>query len=239
MRRPPIRIRTFILGTVLVLLLMPTLAGGAAWLIEGDHQQSGTQQRLNAALAYLGSHRTEIREPVILRGFARLLDRLDLLGQLVIITEEPPGKDLLYVSPALNLNPILRKQQARQAKVRQSSAGAAADAAGASTSWTDDHRLIAVPSSKALDSRRATLVADLYYPPPSRATRALVALSSGIIVLLVGLAATVWLAGRWMVAPLAGLSAQVDKVAGGDLTIAESPAAESARSQTSPRPSRA
>ena len=29
MRRPPIRIRTFILGTVLVLLLVPTLAGGA------------------------------------------------------------------------------------------------------------------------------------------------------------------------------------------------------------------
>ena len=35
--------------------------------------------------------------------------------------------------------------------------------------------------------------------------------------LLVGLVVAVWLAGRWMVAPLARLSAQVDKVAGGDL----------------------
>ena len=35
-----------------------------------------------------------------------------------------------------------------------------------------------------------------------------------------GSAVAVWLAGRWMVTPLARLSAQVDKVAGGDLTIA-------------------
>ena len=41
-----------------------------------------------------------------------------------------------------------------------------------------------------------------------------------MLVLFAGLAVAVWLAGRWMVAPLARLSAQVDKVAGGDLTIA-------------------
>jgi signal transduction histidine kinase len=64
------------------------------------------------------------------------------------------------------------------------------------------------------------LVTDLYYRPASRATRALVALLSGVVVLLAGLAVAVWLAGRWMVAPLARLSAQVDKVAGGELTIA-------------------
>jgi hypothetical protein len=39
MRPLPIRIRTFILGTVVFLLLVPTLAGGAAWLIERDHQR--------------------------------------------------------------------------------------------------------------------------------------------------------------------------------------------------------
>jgi signal transduction histidine kinase len=64
------------------------------------------------------------------------------------------------------------------------------------------------------------VVADLYYPPASRATSAVVALVSGILVLLAGLAVVVWLTGRWMVAPLTRLSTQVDKVAGGDLTIA-------------------
>ena len=85
MRQPPIRIRTFILGTVLLLLLLPTLAGGAGWLIERDHQQSGTQQRLHTALAYLSSHRTEMQVPASVHGFTSLLDRLDLLAQLVLV----------------------------------------------------------------------------------------------------------------------------------------------------------
>ena len=88
--------------------------------------------------------------------------------------------------------------------------------AATNPTWADDHQLIPAATSRS----RATLVADLYYPPASRATRALVALISGVTVLLAGLAVAVWLAGRWMVAPLARLSAQVDKVAGGDLTIA-------------------
>jgi hypothetical protein len=101
MRRPPVRIRTFLLGTVLVLLLVPTLAGGAAWLIERDHQQADIQRRLNSSVAYLTSHRAELQEPAAVQGFARLLARLDLLAQLVMVSTTPPGKDLLYVSQAL------------------------------------------------------------------------------------------------------------------------------------------
>jgi len=77
----------------------------------------------------------------------------------------------------------------------------------------DDHELIPTGSD-------AVLVTDLYYWPASNATPALAALITGMSVLLAGLAVAVWLAGRWMVSPLARLSAQVDKVAGGDLTIA-------------------
>src|SRR5437660_11097288 len=105
MRRPPIRIRTFLLGTVLVLLLLPALAGGAAWLIERDHQQADIQQRLNSAVAYLTSHRAEIQERGSVQGFARLLGRLDLLAQLVIAG--PGEKHQLFVSPALS--PALQK----------------------------------------------------------------------------------------------------------------------------------
>jgi signal transduction histidine kinase len=207
MRRPPIRIRTFILGTVLVLLLLPTLAGGAAWLIERDHQQAGIQQRLNAATAYLTSRRGEIRERATVQGFARLLERRDLLAQLVI-AEPSVEKSLLYVSPAL--------AQAQQGGRSPGKTSAATPAGASLPSWADDQRLIPIAATKS----SATLAVDLYYRPASRAVRALVALISGVLVLLAGLAVAVWLAGRWMVAPLAGLSAQVDKVAGGDLTIA-------------------
>jgi signal transduction histidine kinase len=192
MRRAPVRIRTFLLGTVLVLLLLPTLAGGAGWLIERDHQRASIHQRLNTASVYLTSHRTEIEAPATVRGFARLVDRFDLLGQLVIIG--PSEKRVLYVSPAI--------QQGFQGKTPPGR--------------DDDRRLIQVGTSKS----PATMVTDLYYRPASRTTAPLVALLSGIIVFLAGLALAIWLAGRWMVAPLARLSAQVDKVAGGDLTIA-------------------
>jgi signal transduction histidine kinase len=212
MRRAPIRIRTFLLGTVLVLLLVPPLAGGAAWLIERDHQQAATRQRLNTALAYLTAHRTEVGEPATIQGFATLLGRLDLLAQVVLVG--PSEKSQVYLSPALS--PAIPKEQARNVKARQSGTTPAIAPAGSSASWADDQQLIPIASRGS----QATLVTNLYYRPASRTTRALVALISGVLVLLVGLAVAVWLAGRWMVAPLARLSAQVDKVAGGDLTIA-------------------
>jgi signal transduction histidine kinase len=121
----------------------------------------------------------------------------------VVLAEPSVGKNQLYVSPAL---------------VQEQSRSPAAKAATApiGTNWPDDRRL--VPTAKP--EAPGTLVTDLYYRPASRATRALVALLSGVVVLLAGLAVAIWLAGRWMVAPLARLSGQVDKVAGGDLTIA-------------------
>jgi signal transduction histidine kinase len=201
LRRPPIRIRTFILGTVLVLLLLPTLAGGATWLIERNHQQAAIHKRLGTAVAYLTTHRTQVQQPETVLGFARLLNRLDLLAQVVIAGDSE--KSVFYVSPALE-----RAQQAKR------SSGDASAGAGL-TSRSDDRRLIPAAPSKS----EASLVTDLYYRPASRSTRALVALLSGVVVLLAGLAVAIWLAGRWMVAPLAGLSAQVDKVAGGDLTL--------------------
>jgi len=94
-------------------------------------------------------------------------------------------------------------------------AAAAAAPAAPNANWVQDHRLITVGTRKT----PVTLVTDLYYGPASGTTRALVALVTGIVVLLAGLAVAFWLAGRWMVTPLTRLSAQVDKVAGGDLKI--------------------
>ena len=216
MRQPPIRIRAFILGTVLVLLLVPTLAGGAAWLIARDQQQATIQHRLTTVLAYLTSHRTEMQEPASVQGFTRLINRLGLLAQLVIVTTAPPAKHQLYLSPALGLGPPLKQEQARKAKAPHFQTAPANAPAGPTASWTDHAQLIPAGTPKS----HATLVTDLYSRPASRTTRALVALISGVLVLLAGLAVAVWLAGRWMVAPLARLSAQVDKVAGGDLAIA-------------------
>jgi signal transduction histidine kinase len=215
MKRPPVRIRTFILATVLVLLLLPAIAGGAAWLVERGRQQTDVRHRVSTAVTYLTSHRTEIRDPKTVRGFARLAGRLDLLAELTLITKPPPAKSQLYVSPALN-PAVLKQRLARQGKAAQELGPSVTPPTTSGSSTTQVHRLVPVGTRKA----PALLAVDLYYRPTSRTTRALVAVVSGVLVLLVGLAAAVWLAGRWMVAPLASLSAQVDKVAGGDLAIA-------------------
>ncbi|HEV8459178.1 MAG TPA: HAMP domain-containing sensor histidine kinase [Gaiellaceae bacterium] len=216
MRRAPIRIRTFLLVTVVCLLLLPTLAAGAAaWFIERDHQQAGIHHRVDTAVAYLTSHRDEMRDPATVRGFARLAARLHLLAELTLIEKPRPGKTQLYLSPALN--PVFQK---RQAAAREKAAPPGADQSGsvdATASLTHDRPpLIVVGSPKA----HTFLAADLFYAPASRSQRALVALITGVVVLIAGLAIAIWLAGRWMVRPLGRLSAQVDKVAGGDLAIA-------------------
>ena len=149
------------------------------------------------------------------RASRSLIDRLDLLAQLTLIEKPPPEKSQLYLSPALS--PAVQKQRAsRQKKAGQPGTNPDGAPTEPIAGWVHQQQLIDFGTQKA----GGFLVADLYDRPASRATRALVALVSGIVVLLAGLAVAVWLAGRWMVAPLARLSAQVDKVAGGDLTIA-------------------
>jgi HAMP domain-containing protein len=204
----PIRIRTFILGTVLVLLLVPTLAAGAAWLIEGNRQQADIQNRVNAAADYLTSHSTEMQEPAAVQGFVRLIGRLDLLAQVTLITKSPPGKHPIYTSPIL--------EQVKAPPGKRLLGPGKTTTAPVLESWSHDReRLLPAGTRKT----PATLITDLYHRPASRTTQALVALVAGVLVLLAGLTATFWLAGRWMVTPLTRLSAQVDKVAGGDLTI--------------------
>ena len=207
--RAPIRIRTFLVVTLLALLVLPALGAGAAWLVESHRQQSEIHHRVNAAVAYLSTHRASPGNRAVVQGFARLLDRLDLLAQVVLVTDAPPGKHPLYTSP------VLAKGET-PAQIKERRAGRPSlQAPQAPAPWIQTDHAIAAGSPKA----RGVLIADIYYLHASRTTRALVALLSGTIVLLVGLAVALWLAGRWMAGPLTRLSAQVDKVAGGDLTI--------------------
>ncbi|HZP73953.1 MAG TPA: HAMP domain-containing sensor histidine kinase [Gaiellaceae bacterium] len=202
MRRAAIRIRVFILAVVLVLLAVPSLAGGAAYVIERHHQQIDLRRRLGDAYSFVAAHHATMQEPPVEQTFTELLDRHGLAAQIVLAGEA--GKREIYLSPSLG-------RGAAGAKLKEALAGLAV----AGAQWTDARRNISAgPKTPAL------LITDVYYHRPSQATRALVGLVVGVLVLLAGLAVAVWLAGRWMVAPLAGLSAQVDKVAGGDLEIA-------------------
>jgi signal transduction histidine kinase len=143
-----------------------------------------------------------MQEPAAAQGFGLVLRRAGLLARVIIAG--PSEKGQVYLSPALQQN---------QNQTRQTVKTLANSPAGPGPPWADERRVIPAGRSGTV------LVADLFYRGASRTTSALIALVTGVLVLLAGLAIAVWLAGRWMVTPLTRLSAQVDKVAGGDLAI--------------------
>jgi signal transduction histidine kinase len=59
----------------------------------------------------------------------------------------------------------------------------------------------------------------LYVRPESAATRWLVALGAGLVALAAALAVVVALLRRWVLRPLAGLAADADRIAGGELDV--------------------
>jgi len=216
MRRAPIRIRAFILGAVIGLLVLPPLAAAAGWQLEREHQDAGLRHRVNTAADYLASHGADLRKPATTQGFSALLNRLDLLAQVVVATTPPSGKSQVYLRQALS--PAAQKEAIRR-KLAGRPDNAAITLSGKTPPMSSEHRFIPLVGSHP----HATVTADLYYSPTPRSSRTLVALVTGIVVLLAWLTVVIWLTGRWMVTPLARLSAQVDKVAGGDLTITAPP----------------
>lgn len=206
MSRSPLRFRTFILVTILVVLLVPTMAAGAAWAIERENQHANIQRRIDLAVSFLETHRDAIKEPSTLKRFEAMLVPLNLRAQLVIAAKSPPSKEVLFLSRGLE-----------GPNVKGSAKGKAAKAPEISASWGRQRHAIIIRST----SKSTTILAAiLYYRHASSAARVLVAFVTWVVVFLVSLAAAISLVGRWMVSPLARLSAEVDKVAGGDLSIA-------------------
>jgi len=216
MRRAPIRIRAFILGAIIGLLCLPPLTAAAGWQIERARQNAAVQQRLNTALGYLASNGAQMRRPTTVEGFSALLNRLGLLAKVVVASAQSPGKSQVYLSPALS--PAAQKEAIRRKLAGRPDSPAIALVAMPPPA-NSYRRVIPIAGS----GPHATVVADLYYSAPARSNRALAGLVTGVVVLLAWLAVVIWLTGRWMVTPLARLSAQVDKVAGGDLTITAPP----------------
>jgi signal transduction histidine kinase len=209
-RRVPVR--AFLLTAVLALTVLPLASGSAAWFVEQHRQDSATNQRLRAAIAYLTAHREAVgqeRKAVVLE-LERRLEELNLLAQFGVVDKgSDTKKQAIFASPAFAKDPAVRSPD----KVF----GTPSDTGNAKpSSWSSID--ITIPLGAA--NENAALVGTLYYRTPSSTTRAFAALAAGVLVLLVGLAITAWLAGRWIVKPLSRLSNEVDKIAGGDLAVA-------------------
>jgi signal transduction histidine kinase len=215
--RRPVTVRVFLLA----LTVLPVASGIAAWLIERERQAAGIQQRLDAATAYLAADPEGIarEEKDVIHSIKPLLAHLHLLAEFGLIDKRPTdkkttGEHPLFSSTALKADPALtptREQKLKDATIRSTG-----NASAPPSSWHAHNFVIPIGAANT----NAALVGTLYYRSADLTIRAFVALFAGVLVLLAGLAITVWLAGRWIVKPLSRLSIEVDKIAGGDLAVA-------------------
>ena len=172
MSRAPIRFRTFILGAILVVLLVPTLAASAAWLIERENQHSNIQHRVDTAVSFLNSHRSEIKERATLRQFERTLAPLDLRAELVIATQTPPDKVVLFVNASLEPPEHPTRGQA------ESRGGTRTLIVVGPRTTRHSHCVVEAP---------ATLTATLFYRHASSGARLLVAFITWVVIFLASL----------------------------------------------------
>jgi signal transduction histidine kinase len=221
MSRRPMTVRVFLAAAILALTVLPVATGSAAWLIERHRQEAEIQQRLRAATAYLTAHRERVSndEKTAIFELKRRLQQLDFLAQFGVIdkslTEKKAiGEQPIYTSPALEADALTAKSRGLTEEPK--TVLPAGTDPKTSTSWRSENFTIPLGAPP----KGAAIVGTLYYRPPDLTTRALFALAAAVLVLLAGLAITVWLAGRWIVKPLSRLSNEVDKIAGGDLAVA-------------------
>jgi signal transduction histidine kinase len=201
MRRPCASVRVALAVCVLVLVLVTAGATAAGYLVEAHGQSSEQARRLSAAAAYVSRYAARAGTPRWQQALTSRLTALGLRAQLTVVGLG--GKRVVYASTGL----VARTPPAGR-PARAASAAALATPGAARPTATYLFPLAVGPGT--------TLTLDLYAPSPDPARPVLVALASGLAVLLAGAMLLIWAVSRWLVTPLRRLSTQVDAIAGGD-----------------------
>jgi signal transduction histidine kinase len=221
MRRLRFPLRAALAVCVLALLALSAAATAAGFLLEADHQRTDRDHRLAAAAVYVEHDKTQAETT----GWHALTDKLAALrlsAQLAM--PSPTGSRGIDPSTQFGAATRLTRRRATGAVsnatrsivksdpggggsiVRMFSADPADPAAGQPTaSYTFP-----------LGATAGALALNLYAGPLDRTRELLVALASGLAVLLAGGTLLIWATGRWLLSPLRRLNAQVDAIAGGD-----------------------
>jgi signal transduction histidine kinase len=207
-------LRLVLLAGLVVLIALPTSVGTAAWFIDAHRQQSDLDRRLADASSFIRLGAATFDEPAWQAAAKKRLRALDLAASLTLLTRK--GKVPVFSSS----NPPLKVRERQivggdpyaQGTLPPDKVAPAPETGHTMTYDFAVGRL--APNSQ--------LVATISYRPLDRTSRALWSLLAGLIALVVGVTAGAWLLGHWLITPLRRLSAQVDRIAGGDL-LAEPP----------------
>jgi signal transduction histidine kinase len=193
------------LGLALALAIgVPALVGAGAWLAAAEWQHHRESSREQQALSLLSAARLDTaaeRDAIVAR-----LVRLGIEAQLGP-TDFGPKSEVVNKSDVVNKSEIAKKNALGSKPV------------------------VLTPGFESKDPKQElgtyrqsgvklpNVAGTLFVRPESAATRWLVALAAGLVALAAALVVVVALLRRWVLRPLAGLAADADRVAGGELDV--------------------
>jgi signal transduction histidine kinase len=226
-----VSVRSFLVLSGIAPLALTVAAATVAIFVELHSQRSERADRLATAAAFVEHRRAPAGSSGWQRTFARRLAGLELSAELAVVlgprrvrgNEVSPEKRI-FLSDALRpgkhsyVNEALRPDnpgQPSQAVPGLGSFEAVDIGRAASREYT-------FPFWEEKGAG-GMLRLRLYAPPLDRTRQALVALTAGLLALLVGVALLTWTSSRWFVRPLRRLSSQVDSIAGGELAVTPPP----------------
>lgn len=191
----------------------PVLSAGATWWAVGARQQADVDGRLREAAALIAQTGTALDDAGARRTLQRTLADLRIEADLQLsppkgVGVEEPGVSELPPSGAVTKQALVLSDG--EEFVTGGLATTLKRAAGKrelTTGW-EMHTLESGP-----------IAGTLFVERPSRAVRFAAAFGAGLLALVLAVLAGVVLLRRWVVAPLARLAADAERIAGGELDV--------------------
>jgi signal transduction histidine kinase len=192
----------------------PTLSAGAAWWAVGAHQRADVDARFRRASALIERTGPQLVDSAAWKAVAGTLAALRVEADLQL----SPPKEIAAGKPGVSeLAPT--GAATKRAVVEGNGVGFVTDALAAT---------LERPQGKSeLMTRWEThnlgggaVAGTLFVERPSRAVRFAAASGAGLLALVLAVVAGIVLLRRWVVAPLARLAGDAERIAGGELDVA-------------------
>jgi signal transduction histidine kinase len=191
-------LRVWLLVALALAIAVPAVTVAGAWVAAGvwqDGREKGRERDAIAALRTAQFDSAAARDDIVAR-----LSRLGVDAQVTPNPRVMGGDPDAVKKATLGLNPILTTPGLTGAAGKQRLGSAR-------------------QSFVELDK----IIASLWIRPESEATRWAIALTAGVLALAAALVAIVVCLRRWVLAPLAQLASDADRIAGGELAVTPVP----------------
>jgi signal transduction histidine kinase/nitrogen fixation-related uncharacterized protein len=205
----------------------PAIGAGATWWAVGAHQHADADRRMNAAEQLLEQTGARVQDPATQRQLRRRLAALRVeadVGVPIIVDGGTPA-------PTRQVPKGIGDSEAAAKAAKEAKAGLTklAMAKGPGDLLTDglqavmrdgDPKRTIAARYQARGLSGATVEGTLFVARPSAAVRVAATAIVGLVALALALVVGVVLLRRWVVAPLARLAADAQRIAGGELDVA-------------------